>query len=97
MPKIVLSPNKLEAKKSELLTLCKMLGAELSDLQGIVRSLETDWEGDAADGFQRRASDQIKELEGAEKVFTAYSQFLETAITEYGKTESTNASLAGGC
>ncbi len=97
MPNIVLSPNKLETKKSELLTLCKMLETEISDLQGIVRSLETEWEGDAADAFQHRSNNQILELKETKKVFTAYSKFLDTAIAEYGKTESANTSLASGC
>lgn len=96
MSTIVLTPAQLVAKKSELASLCKTLETQISDLQGIIRSLQAVWEGDAAGAFQKRAADEIRRLETMCKVFNSYIVALDKAMIQYKNTERINVSLANG-
>lgn len=96
MATIVLTPAQLEAKKTELATYCKTLQTQISELQGVLRSLEAVWEGNAAEAFQKRGTAEIRRLENMYKVFDSYIVALDKAMIQYKNTERINVSLANG-
>lgn len=93
---IKLSASQLTAKKDELSALNANLKTQIRDLSAQIKSLDAEWEGNAADAFQAAASKDIMRMENVASVVDTYTKSLDVIISEYKKAEAMNVSIAKG-
>ena len=91
---IMLTASQLEAKKEELSSLNSTLKTQIKELQMQIKSLDAEWEGNAADAYKARSQKDISRMENLCSVIDSYVKALDTIIAEYKKAESMNVATA---
>jgi len=91
---IMLTSSQLSAKKEELSSLNSTLKEQINELQMQIKSLDSEWEGNAADAYKARAQKDIGRMENLCQVVDSYVKALDTIIAEYKKAESMNVATA---
>ncbi|MBE5932625.1 MAG: hypothetical protein E7263_04265 [Lachnospiraceae bacterium] len=91
---IMLTASQLEAKKEELSSLNSTLKTQIKELQMQIKSLDAEWEGNAADAYKARSQKDIGRMENLCSVIDSYVKALDTIIAEYKKAESMNVATA---
>lgn len=90
----MLTASQLEAKKEELSSLNSTLKTQIKELQMQIKSLDAEWEGNAADAYKARSQKDISRMENLCSVIDSYVKALDTIIAEYKKAESMNVATA---
>lgn len=90
----MLTASQLEAKKEELSSLNSTLKTQIKELQMQIKSLDAEWEGNAADAYKARSQKDIGRMENLCSVIDSYVKALDTIIAEYKKAESMNVATA---
>ncbi|MBR3600444.1 MAG: WXG100 family type VII secretion target [Lachnospiraceae bacterium] len=94
MGMMIISLAELQSKKEDLSSLNQVLASQLRDLQAQIRSLDADWEGDAADAFRQRAQRDIQNMERMVTAVASYVKALDTIIAQYRMAERKNIGIA---
>ena len=94
MGMMIISLAEIQEKKADLASLNQTLASQLRDLQAQIRSLDADWEGDAADAYKARSQRDIQNMERMVTVVNTYIKALDTIIAQYQMAEKKNINIA---
>ncbi len=94
MGMMIISLAELESKKEALSSHNQVLASQLEHLEAQIRSLDADWEGNAADAYRARSQRDIANMRRMVTAVNSYVRALDTIIAQYQVAERKNIGLA---